>query len=201
MVNFKGCCEFISSSFSVENFPVFGLYEYTFIGRSNVGKSSLINSLFSKKNLVRTSHQPGCTRSINFFTVDNALVITDVPGYGYSKVSKKESINFLTLIFSYLKKRAKLRCVYVLLDSRRGIDFKDLTIIDFLESLGQLYQLILTKSDKCNQYWIFKLKCNIISYLNQRRFSCKDILIVSSKTGEGINLLKKSILFLKKNCF
>jgi GTP-binding protein len=194
VINFNGSCKFIISAVSSVSFPKLDLCEFTFIGRSNVGKSSLINILVLNNKMARVSQNPGCTRSVNFFSIDDVLLVTDLPGYGFSKFSKKSSKDYMDLVFVYLESRNNLKCVYVLIDSRRSVDFKDLIMLDVLESLCIKYQIILTKSDKVNYGLILKIKFNILNYLDKRKFIVKEILFISAKTKEGLGSLKKSII-------
>jgi len=132
--------------------------EVAFAGRSNVGKSSLINALLSRKNLVRTSKGPGCTRQINFFDIrardDARLVLVDLPGYGFAKRSKAERAQWADLIEGYLLKRPSLRAIVLLVDARRGLEEDDLELLDFVEkrrgsALPPLHTVVVaTKVDK-----------------------------------------------------
>ena len=113
--------EFIKSVYSIKECPISFLTEIAFIGRSNVGKSSMINTLISRKNLVRTSKEPGKTRTINFYNIEEKYMFVDLPGYGYAKISKKEREVWYNLIRSYLTKRKQLRCVFFIFDIRKHI--------------------------------------------------------------------------------
>ncbi|MEX0981210.1 MAG: ribosome biogenesis GTP-binding protein YihA/YsxC [Bacteroidales bacterium] len=143
--------KFITSSQTVAQCPTDNLPEYAFIGRSNVGKSSLINMLVDRKNLAKTSSTPGKTRLINHFMIDNSWYLCDLPGYGYAKVSKKQREAFATMIGQYATHRRNLVCFFVLIDSRIAPQELD---IDFIEWLGdsQLpFVLLYTKIDKIKQ--------------------------------------------------
>ncbi|MCC5928249.1 MAG: YihA family ribosome biogenesis GTP-binding protein [Cyclobacteriaceae bacterium] len=140
--------EFIKSSVNVDQCPSHDKPEYAFIGRSNVGKSSLINMITARKNLAKTSSKPGKTQLINHFCIDDAWYLVDLPGYGWSKVSKKTRATWGPMIEKYLLERKNLACLFVLLDTRlepQSIDY------DFIEWLGEKqipFALIFTKADK-----------------------------------------------------
>src|SRR6202453_3372708 len=131
---FAGPCDFIWGATTAESLPPEKLNEIAFVGRSNVGKSSLVNALTGRKTLARVSQTPGATRQINFFNLGGRLMMADLPGYGFAKVSKTESANWQTLIFAYLRGRAPLRRVLLLIDGRRGLKDSDTAV---LELLGQ----------------------------------------------------------------
>ncbi len=153
--------KFVKSTFDIEQLPPPNLPEFAFIGRSNVGKSSLINMLVNRKNLAKTSSKPGKTRSINHFLINNNWYLVDLPGYGYAKVSKKERQQWNKLIFNYLTKRQNLVNLFVLVDSRiepQAID------IDFIKQLGlkQIpFSIVFTKTDKLTKN---KLVSNIAKF-------------------------------------
>lgn len=139
---------YVGSFSKEEDCPKEEIPEFAFIGRSNVGKSSLINMLCGKKDLVKVSQTPGKTRTINFFRVNDAMQFVDLPGYGYAKISQQERRRFEKMIFEYLAKRQQLQCVFVLIDSRHTPQQLDL---DFVNRLGELqipFALLFTKADK-----------------------------------------------------
>lgn len=143
---------FIAGATALGRLPPPILAEVAFAGRSNVGKSSLINSLVQRKKLVRTSSTPGCTRGINIFRIrlrgDTELDFVDLPGYGYAKRSKAERKAWGPLIESFLSARAGLRAVVVIIDVRRGIEEDDEQLIEFLQHIGQHVIVVATKTDK-----------------------------------------------------
>ena len=140
--------EFIISAAWPEQFPQEGLPEVAFLGRSNVGKSSLLNSLVSQKGLAYTSARPGCTQTINFYNVDSKLRFVDLPGYGYAKVPKGFKDAWRELIDSYLSKRNSLELCFIVIDARRGWMEMDLELRDWLEFHGRPYEVVVTKIDK-----------------------------------------------------
>ena len=139
---------FLISVFDLKQLPIPDMPEIAFAGRSNVGKSSLINQLIKRKNLVKTSGKPGKTQSLNFFLLDNSLYLVDLPGYGYAKVSKKMQASWQTLITGYLESRENLKCVIVIVDLRHAMKIVDLQLVDWLRSRGVPFLLVYTKADK-----------------------------------------------------
>jgi GTP-binding protein len=154
--------------------------EIAVIGRSNVGKSSLINTLFNRKNLAKISSTPGKTRLINYFSIDNQLYFVDLPGYGYAKLSKEMRSGWQEGIESYLKDNLELKLVFLLLDSRHEIMENDKIMIDWLRYYQISYILVLTKSDKIsnNQYRVINSKLT-------KAYPNHEILRFSSKTKMG----------------
>lgn len=143
--------EFVTSSASPEKHPADRLPEIAFLGRSNVGKSSLINALVGQKGLAFTSSTPGRTQTINFYRIDGALYFVDLPGYGYARVPKGVALEWKDLIEQYLQERESLKLSCVILDARRGWMDKDLVLKQWLEHHGRPYLVIATKTDKLNQ--------------------------------------------------
>ncbi|MGQ9922277.1 MAG: ribosome biogenesis GTP-binding protein YihA/YsxC [Desulfobacca sp.] len=143
--------QFLLSTSRPEAFPAPRLPEVAFWGRSNVGKSSLINTLLHRKGLVRTSSRPGCTQTINFFLVNNNWHFVDLPGYGYAQVPVAVKDRWLRLITVYLQERANLRAIVLLLDCRRSPGPEEVEIIANLQGWGRQVILVLTKADKLNR--------------------------------------------------
>jgi GTP-binding protein len=143
--------EFIASSASPESFPPELLPEVAFLGRSNVGKSSLINALTGQKKLAFTSNTPGRTQTINFYRIDDAYYFVDLPGYGYARVPQQHRLEWKNLIEQYFEKRETLELSCLILDARRGWMEKDLDLKRWLEYHGRPYLVIATKIDKLNQ--------------------------------------------------
>ena len=143
--------EFICSNTRVDLCPQEAIPEYAFIGRSNVGKSSLINMLVERKKLAKTSSTPGKTRLINHFKINNQWFLCDLPGYGYAKVSKKERESFAKMIEKYATQRSNLVCFFVLVDARIPPQQLDLDFIEWLGDSKLPFVIVLTKVDKINQ--------------------------------------------------
>jgi len=143
--------EFIVSSAQPAQFPADRLPEIAFLGRSNVGKSSLINALTGQRRLAFTSSTPGRTQTINFYRIDGAFYFVDLPGYGYARAPLEQALRWKKLIEHYLEKRETLKLSCLILDSRRGWMEKDLDLKRWLEHHGRRYLVIATKSDKVNQ--------------------------------------------------
>jgi GTP-binding protein len=139
---------FVAGAPSIDTLPVPMLPEIAFVGRSNVGKSSLINALTGRRGLALVSNTPGRTREINFFRLDNHLMLVDLPGYGYAKASKSLAAEWQALIFAYLRGRANLKRVILLIDARRGVGEMDQAAMKLLDSAAVSYLLTLTKLDK-----------------------------------------------------
>lgn len=145
---FAGACDFIWGTGDINSLPPQSLPEIAFVGRSNAGKSSLINALTNRKTLARVSHTPGRTREINFFNLAGRLILTDLPGYGYAKASKTMTAEWQKLIFAYLRGRASLRRVSLLIDARRGVGDLDEAVMTLLDEAAVSYSVTLTKIDK-----------------------------------------------------
>ena len=141
-------CVFVAGAADYAGLPEAELPEVAFAGRSNVGKSSLINALTGRRTLARTSNTPGRTRQVNFFRLRDRLMLADLPGYGYARASKSEIRNWTKLIFAYLRGRPTLRRVCLLVDARHGIRDSDEDVMRRLDAAAVSYQIVLTKCDK-----------------------------------------------------
>lgn len=167
---------------SVKQFPEETLPEIAFVGKSNVGKSSLINSLLGRKSLARTSSAPGKTRTINWYEVDERLFFVDLPGYGYAKVSKAEQMKWGKVIEHYLHHRQSLRLVLLLVDSRHAPGEGDRMMMDWLQYYNVPTLVVATKSDKINRSQHERQKKIIREALGIDK---EDILLYSSETKVG----------------
>jgi len=145
---FAGACDFVAGATTPEAFPPPTLPEVAFVGRSNAGKSSLINALTGRNALARVSHTPGRTRQINFFNLGGKLMLVDLPGYGFAKASKTMLADWQSLITTYLRGRQRLRRVALLIDGRRGIMDTDAEVMTMLDQSAMSYIVTLTKMDQ-----------------------------------------------------
>lgn len=139
--------KFVGSFSTVESLPKTQFAEYAFVGRSNVGKSSLINAVVGEK-VARTSNTPGRTQELNLFNIDDRVLIVDLPGYGYARVSKECSARWACRLEKYLLVRSQLKRLFILIDSRVGPKDSDMELMDFCDANGILYQIVYTKKDK-----------------------------------------------------
>ena len=176
--------------------PINKITEFAFIGRSNVGKSSLINAITNSKIAV-VSKTPGRTKQINFFQVGDSLTLVDMPGYGYAKAGKQEVQNWNALIFKYLLNRINLKRVFLLIDSRHLIKSNDEEMMDILDKSGILYQIILTKVDEVNPKELeLKLK-SLTEVFKKHPALFDEVLYASSQNNIGIEELRNLIYDLK----
>ena len=189
---------FLGSFNEIKNIPNFDLPECCFVGRSNVGKSSLINSITKTKKLARTSKTPGRTQSINLIEINKTLNIVDLPGYGYARVSKDTRKQLAFLIEEYIIYRQNLIFVFVLVDCKVGIKDSDIDILDLINSSNKKIYIILTKVDKCSKNFIQEQKKSILSLMNNYKKNYKNIMTSSSKKNEGIIDIQKEIFNLSK---
>jgi len=186
---------FIISNTSLKKLPEANLPEYAFVGRSNVGKSSLINRICNRKNLAKTSSTPGKTRLINHFLINESWYLTDLPGYGYAKVSKRERATFLGMICDYVEQRTNLLNVFVLIDSRIKPQQIDLEFLEFLGIRRIPFTIVFTKIDKINQKERnknFKMYKHI---LKQTWQTLPPIIYSSAVSGRGV---KEILTFIEE---
>ncbi|MBU0673377.1 MAG: ribosome biogenesis GTP-binding protein YihA/YsxC [Proteobacteria bacterium] len=173
---------FVDSVYSTAQLPPVELPEIAFAGRSNVGKSSLINCLVQRKALVKVSSVPGKTQSLNFFSVEERLYLVDLPGYGFAKVPRKVKNDWLGLISSYLEKREPLRCVVVIVDLRHAPKIHDQELIDWLRLNDLPFLLVYTKMDKLSRNERHKnARLLDVGF----KISPENRVLFSAKTGEG----------------
>lgn len=168
--------------------------EVAFAGRSNVGKSSLLNALVGQKALARTSNTPGRTRELNFFVAPEATItLVDMPGYGYARAAKTDVAEWVSLAFDYLRGRANLRRVYVLIDSRHGLKDNDLEALKQLDKAAVSYQIVLTKLDKLKRGEAERVIAATREGVRRRPAAHPEVIATSSETGEGIDVLRAEI--------
>ncbi len=193
---FAGPLDFERGVPSMEFLPEAGAPEIAFAGRSNVGKSSLINALTGRLKLARASTEPGRTRDLNFFRVGDVLRLVDLPGYGYAKAPKNEIGRWTTLTRDYLRGRMPLKRVVLLIDGRHGLKPDDKDVMDALDKAAVTYQLVLTKADKVKPTEIAALITATNAAIAKRPAAHPEIIATSSETGLGIELLRAEIAAL-----
>ncbi|ESR26979.1 ribosome biogenesis GTP-binding protein YihA/YsxC [Lutibaculum baratangense] len=181
---------FLRGARVIGDLPPPDLPEVAFAGRSNVGKSSLINALAGQGDLARTSNTPGRTRELNFFDLDGRLRVVDMPGYGYAKAPKAEIARWTKLIFQFLRGRVELRRVYVLIDARHGVKANDEPIFKTLDEAAVSYQAVLTKVDKLKQAEVAKVVESVGKALAKHPAAHPHVILTSSQTGQGIEELR-----------
>ena len=190
---FSGDCNFIAAALNEQAIPPEDGNEIAFAGRSNVGKSSLVNALTNRKTLARTSQTPGRTRQLIFFDLvyqSNRFRLVDLPGYGYAKAPKKDIKSWTSLTLKYLKGRPTLRTVCLLIDSRRGIGDLDKTIMKELDTAAVSWVLVLTKIDKLSDEEITKVKDNSNKIISKYTAAFPEIMLTSSLKNDGIGMLR-----------
>tara|TARA_Y100000739_G_C20389720_1_gene365021 strand:+ start:51 stop:677 length:627 start_codon:yes stop_codon:yes gene_type:complete len=189
---------FIGSFNSFIEVPCEELPECCFIGRSNVGKSSIINAVTKSKKLAKISKTPGRTQNINLFLINNKVNIIDLPGYGYAKVSKIKREELYNLIESYLINRLNLKQIFVLIDCKVGIKDSDIDILDLISENNKHFSIILTKVDKCALNYIDTQKESLLSLLKNYKLHFCNIFSSSSAKNIGIVDIQKEIFNLTK---
>lgn len=189
-------CVFVSGAANYDGVPEADLPEIAFVGRSNVGKSSLINALAGRKTLARTSNTPGRTQQINFFRLQDALMLADLPGYGYAKASKTEIKRWTRLIFDYLRGRPSLRRVCLLIDARHGLKDKDIEVMKDLDEAAVSYQIVLTKCDKVKPGALLRLTDSTSSRIAKHVAAHPTIIRTSSLRNEGIEALRAELAMM-----
>ena len=173
--------------------PPDGLPEVAFAGRSNVGKSSLVNALTGRKTLARTSNTPGRTQQINFFDLGGRMMLVDLPGYGYARASKTSVHAWTKLIRDYLRGRVGLRRICLLIDARHGIKPSDVEIMDMLDKAAVPYQIVLTKADKVPAAALREGVAAIAATLKRHPAAMPEILATSARTGSGIPEMRSAL--------
>ena len=193
---FAGPCDFIWGTSRIDNLPPQGLPEVAFVGRSNVGKSSLINALTGRKTVARVSQTPGRTREINFFNLGGKLMLVDLPGYGYAKASKELAMEWQTLIFAYLSGRATLSRALLLVDSRRGLMSSDLAVMELLDRAAVSYELVLSKVDELEPGAAQRLADDIQAEARKHTAALAEMAVTSAQTKAGIDVLQSQLAAL-----
>ena len=190
---FAGPCDFLMGATSLAQLPEAAPCEVAFAGRSNVGKSSLLNALTGRRALARTSNTPGRTRELNYFQIGPSLHLVDMPGYGYARAQKTLVAAWQKLIRAYLRGRPTLRRVFVLADSRHGIKPNDLEIMDLMDEAAVIYQVVLTKADKLKKGEQDRLLERVSGQLLKRPAAHPQLHLTSSEKGTGIAELRAEV--------
>lgn len=183
---------FVAGVANMEQFPVLTLPEIAFIGRSNVGKSSLLNALVNNKSLARTSGTPGATRQLNFFNLHEVLHLVDVPGYGYAKAGRKEVKGWQNLLFDYLRGRKQLARAFVLIDARHGVKEADLDMLKRLDDAAVSYQFVLTKADKAED--LERVREKALAIAAKHPAAHPGIVTTSAHDKQGIDALQDAVI-------
>jgi GTP-binding protein len=190
---FAGPAEFIWAASRIDNLPPMTVPEIAFAGRSNVGKSSLVNALTGRKTLARTSHTPGRTQELNFFDLGGRLRLVDMPGYGFAAVAKSRVDAWTGLIHAYLRGRTALGRVYLLIDARHGIKANDAEVLDGLDRHAVSYQIVLTKADELKPGALEARLAETQAAIARRPAAFPIVQPTSSRTGEGIPELRAAV--------
>ena len=188
MINFNNVT-FVKSCPTRKEKPQVQKSEVLIVGKSNVGKSSLINALCNKKKMAFTSSKPGHTRLLNYYDIDSKFYLVDAPGYGYAKGGLDLDRLFASMMESYFDNNNELKLVLILLDARRELSADDHEIIDFVKESNVSYLIVVTKYDKVNQ----KEKAALSKHLTSEGFKKEQVFFTSSLNNDGLNLLKKEI--------
>ncbi len=200
---FAGECRFIWAAARADNLPPAGPPEIAFAGRSNVGKSSLLNALTGRNALARTSNTPGRTQQLNFFALGGTMVegserlrLVDMPGYGYASASKEKIAGWTQMMHDFLRGRAPLARVFVLVDGRHGLKPVDREMFDILDKAAMSYQVVLTKEDEVTRSGLEAVTTATLAELRQRVAAFPELIATSSETGAGIADLRTAVALL-----
>jgi GTP-binding protein len=200
---FSGTCTFLIGATRVADLPAHQTVEVAFAGRSNVGKSSLMNALIGRRDVARTSKEPGRTRELNFFRLEgrdgSAAIIADLPGYGYAKAPKAVVARWTALIMDYLAGRPHLRRVFLLIDSRHGMKPNDADVAALLDKAAVSYQVVLTKTDKVTAAELEETKAAVTAALLKHPAAHPEIIATSSLKATGIEALRLALARLVRD--
>jgi GTP-binding protein len=191
---FAGEWSFIAGAGALASLPPMQGVEIAFAGRSNVGKSSLVNALTARRALARVSDTPGRTREINFFAGGSGLVIVDLPGYGYARAAREKIVAWTDLIRTYLHGRSNLARVFVLIDARHGLKEVDGKILDLLDRTAVSYAIVLTKTDRLEPAEIDARIAATLGAIERRPAAFPTVFATSARSGAGLAALKGAIV-------
>src|ERR1700680_3583262 len=190
---FAGAWDFISAAGGLDSVPPMSVPEIAFAGRSHVGKSSLINALTGRRALARTSNTPGRTQELIFFGGPDRLVLVDMPGYGYAAAAKTKIAAWTKLIHDYLRSRATLARVYLLVDARHGLKAADDAILDALGQAAVSHEIVLTKCDQISETALAERSAAVKAAISKRPAAFPDLIATSARTGAGMENLRAAI--------
>lgn len=193
---FAGPIDFVKGAVAMDGLPPADRLEICFAGRSNVGKSSLINALTGRKNLARASNTPGRTQEINYFAAGDSRYLVDLPGYGYAEAPKPVVEKWQRLLKAYLAGRPTLRRAFVLIDTRHGIKDVDAEILTLLDRSAVAFQVVLTKADKVKPADREAIYSQVRAALQKHPAAYPEIVMTSSEKGDGIDILRAIIATL-----
>lgn len=193
---FAGACQFVAAADARERLPPIGAPEIAFVGRSNVGKSSLLNALVGRARLARTSATPGRTRELVFFSLADRLMLVDMPGYGYAKASRNLIASRHRLAFAYLRGRPNLRRVLLLVDARLGVSAADRQAMEVLDKAAVVFQIALTKADALGEQERVEQRAAAGAVARAHPAAHPDVLVTSARRGTGIPELRAELAAL-----
>jgi GTP-binding protein len=190
---FAGDCAFIKGAVKLDQLPPAEGVEIAFAGRSNVGKSSLVNALTGRKTLAKVSNTPGRTQELNFFRIGERLTLVDMPGYGFASAPEPKVRAWTKLVLEYLRARSALARVYLLIDARHGLKATDIPVLDLLDRAAVSYQIVLTKADKLKPAELDACIAGVCEAIKKRPAAFPEIVATSSEKGVGIPELKAAM--------
>jgi len=190
---FAGSCDFFFAAQKLDQLPPAEVSEVAFAGRSNVGKSTLINALTGRRALARASSQPGRTKQLNFFNLGHRLVLVDMPGYGYAQAAREVKEDWQGLMFEFLRGRPTLRRVILLLDARIEVKESDRAVMGLLDRAAVTYQLVVTKADQVKSTALAAKTTEVAALARQHPAAYFEALVTSSETGLGIAALRATL--------